>query len=656
MSEASGIERRRFVRDIGLAGAAVAAGCAPATRGGERRVRRPNLVFLLADDMRWDAMGCAGHPLVRTPCLDRLAADGVRFTNAFVTTSICAPNRACILAGQHTRTVGIKDFAQPFSQEQLDRTYPVLLRQAGYRTGFIGKWGVGAGSEELLKLPASRFDYWRGFTRQGKYFHDVDGQRLHLTTGLVPRQVREFLAGCTAEQPFCLSISFKAPHGPWQDFDPALKSLYTGRDLPTLPKTFAKEHFEALPELLRNSLNGLNRRAHDSRWGRREDPEQPAKMVAQYYRLITGLDVAVGKLRAALAERGFDRKTVIVFTSDNGHFLFEQGLMGKWLMYEPSIRVPLLVYDPRLPASARGTTRDEMVLTIDVAPTLLAMAGVPIPRAMQGRDLGPLLAGRRVAWRQDWFYEHTFTLAPPRTIAKSQGVRTERWKYIRYLDPEPHYEQLFDLAADPDELTNLAGDPQHRAILDQLRARYQHYRTALPDNNPEPREYGRPAAPRPRPAASGKRRFRLAQGRVLARGRSPNVVGRSVTIRATIEPNGGGGVIVSQGGRGNGYALYLDDGRLAMATRHGGRLTRLVAPGPLPKGKVAVAGRLGSDGRLSLEVAGKQVASGKAPGPLTVMPGDALEAGGDHHTSVGDYEVPNRFAGRIRDAVVTIGD
>ena len=791
------LTRRHFA---GLAGAAVAAGCGQLPL---RRTRRPNLLFLLADDLRADAMGCAGHPQLKTPHLDRMAADGVRFTNAFVTTSICAPNRACILAGQHQRTTGIKDFATPFTEEALDRTYPVLLRRAGYRTGFIGKWGVGASNEKRLELPASRFDYWRGFVGQGKFFWDVGGKRLHLTTELIPRQVSEFLDGCRPDQPWCMSISFKAPHGPWSDYDPALKDLFTGEDLPKLPKTFTKEHYEALPEFLRDSLNCLNQRHYDNRWGEKKDPDGPARMVADYYRLIVGLDVCIGKLRAALATRGFAEDTVIVFTSDNGHFLFEQGMMGKWLMHEPSIRVPLLVVDPRLPAERRGTTRDEMALTIDVAPTLLSMAGLRVPKAIQGRDLTPLIEGRRARWRHDWFYDHTFTLAPPRVIAKSQGVRTARWKYVRYLDTNPHTEQLFDLEADPDELHNLADAPEHQARLLELRARYQHYRKALPDTNPEPAEYGhfrtvhlsaeradvpcdfapartlgqtfraegvklhtlrfrtptwgdkavptglalelradgpngkllaqhtvskeqirnnawlvwalgqevtlgttlylgvRPqtripertvgwygyleslygdgaahvegepqgfdlalvavyedpegfVAPK-RPEPPTRTKFPIAQGRELRRG-SPHIAGKCITVTATIEPRGPSGVIVSQGGGGNGFSLHLKDGRLAFALRRGGKLTEAVAPKPLPRGRVAVAGRLARDGSISLEVAGKPVASGKAPGLIAAQPGDPLACGFDPHTAVGPYPVPNRFRGAIRGAVIQVTD
>jgi len=799
------LDRREFITRTGAAGLAFAVGSPVGVLAQPRGPQRPNIIFLFADDMRWDAMGCMGNGLIHTPNLDRLASAGVLFENAFVTTSICAPNRACVLAGQHQRTTGIKDFSKAFTAEALDRTYPVLLRRTGYRTGFMGKWGVGASSPKALELPASRFDYWRGFVGQGKFFHDVDGKRLHLTTDLVPSQTREFLDGCSADRPFCLSISFKAPHGPWSDFDPKLGKLYTGADRPALHRTFTKAAFDALPEFLRTSLNGLSGPATDERWALRRDRERAVELAAQYYRLVTGIDVAVGKIMAELKRRDLDRNTVILLTSDNGHFLHEQGLMGKWLMYEPSIRVPLLVYDPRLPAHLQGQRRREMALTIDMAPTMLALAGVPIPETMQGRDLCPLIRGEDTEWRKEWFYEHTFTLAPPRTIAKTQGVRTERWKYVRYLDTNPNYEQLFDLENDPDELTSLAEDPKHQALLRQLQRRLEWYRETLPDNAPDPQEYGhfrnvylslergdaphdlgasgslgqtflaeghrihslrfrtptwgKSSAPcglvvelladgpqgrilatrqvaqqsiknnahvhvpleqavelgrtlylRIRPDTtvppltigvwgydenfyldgaghSGDRpqdfglelsiryedsegfvppkrtwepparsKFRAQKGQAPARAPRPSIAGKSIVVTAAVRPRSLNGVIVAQGGRANGYALYLADGRLAMATRHNGKLTKVVAQSPLPKAWVQVRGRLGEDGSLTLEVAGKQVAASRAPGPITLTPGDPLEAGADRYTTVGDYAPPNEFAGGIRDAMVELGD
>ena len=456
-------------------------------RAAVPRGRRPNFIFLLGDDLAQSEVGCYGNPLIQTPSIDRMAAEGVLFENAFVTTSICAPNRACILAGQHQRTTGIKDFAKPFTPEQIDRTYPLLLKQAGYRIGFIGKWGVGASARNLA-LPASRFDYWQGFPGQGSYWYEIDGEKRH-EVDVVPMRTREFLEGRLADQPFCLSISFKAPHGPYE-WAPAFDDLYTGESLPPLPPTCTREAYEALPEFLRNSLNGKSLKLGPDGWVPERNLEGMRGKIAGAWRMVTGLDLCVGRIRETLREKGLADNTILILTGDNGYFHFERGLTGKWLMYEPSIRVPLILYDPRAPQSQRGRRLEPMALTIDVAPTILSLASLSADPGMQGMSLMRLLDNPQAPWREDWFYEHTYETNPKKpSIAKSEGVRTERWKYIRYLDMTPHVEELYDLQADPQELRNLAADPECRDVLEDLRKRYQQYRKDLLDNAPDPGEY-----------------------------------------------------------------------------------------------------------------------------------------------------------------------
>ncbi|HEX28880.1 TPA: DUF4976 domain-containing protein [Candidatus Poribacteria bacterium] len=429
--------------------------------------KRPNLLVLVTDDQRWDAMGCMGNPIIRTPHMDRLAEEGVIFVNNFCTTSICMSSRASIFTGMYTRRHGINRFDQPLSEEHFVITYPVLLRGAGYRTGFIGKWGLGG------RLPKKAFDFFEGFGGQGRYFHEVNGKTVHLTR-ILTEQALEFLRGCSRDQPFCLSISFKAPHVQDNDprqflYDPALEELYSDVTIPT-PKTADPRYFESLPEFLRDSEG---RRRWQIRFS---TPEKYQESVKGYYRLITGVDLALGRIWEALREMGFDGNTVILLTSDNGFFLGEHGLAGKWLMYEESIRTPLIVRDPRLPSSRRGRRRKEMTLNVDLAPTLLDLAGVPIPSAMQGRSLRPLIEGKEVRWREDWFYEHLFE--HPR-IPKSEGIRTSRWKYIRYVDYDPPYEELYDLANDPHEEHNVIGESDYSEVLSTLRRRWREMRESL---------------------------------------------------------------------------------------------------------------------------------------------------------------------------------
>jgi arylsulfatase A-like enzyme len=199
--------------------------------------------------------------------------------------------------------------------------------------------------------------------------------------------------------------------------------------------------------------------------------------VKDYYRLITGMDREIGRIVDAVARRGWDRQTLWIFTSDNGFFLGERGMADKWLMYEESIRVPLIIMDPRLPRQLRGRKVDAMALNIDIAPTVLDWAGVPVPRSMQGKSLRPWVEGQNVStWRRDFFYEH-HTL--PKLIPPSEGVRTERWSYIRWLAQEPVIEELYDIQADPHQERNLAGLAEYRATLEELRRRWSQLRQEL---------------------------------------------------------------------------------------------------------------------------------------------------------------------------------
>jgi arylsulfatase A-like enzyme len=435
---------------------------------------RPNLLFIFTDDQPQSCLGCLGNEHIQTPNLDCLARDGVLFENAFVTTAICCSNRACILTGQHMRRHGIWDFATPLSAAAFRQTFPALLRAAGYRTGYLGKFAVGAPTEEWksLSLPSDQFDLWYGFP-QAINFRQEDGNRVRYLTTRMEEQAVEFLRTNANDQPFCLTVALKEPHGPWNFFDPDVPDAYEHVTIPP-PATFTRADYEAQPDFIRNSLNG----GPSDRWF--NDPAEYQKYVRTFYRLITRADLAVGRLRDALADRGLAENTVIIFSSDHGSLLGAHGLSGKWIMYEESIRVPLIIYDPRTSAACRGRRCEEMVLSIDLAPTMLSLAGVPIPAAMQGLDMTPLIQNQPVEWRTDWYYEHVYNTRPPRRpIVKCEGVRTVRWKYIRYPETEPVAEQLIDLKHDPRERENLALVERHRETLIELRNRCDAYRTEL---------------------------------------------------------------------------------------------------------------------------------------------------------------------------------
>ncbi len=456
--------RRSFLKQCGatfLAGSLLPAGCKAQTQSGPNR--KPNILFILTDDHRWDALGCV-NPIVITPNMDQLAHDGILFNNMFVTTSICCTSRASIFTGQYASRHGIHNFSKNFTPEQLSQTYPALLQQNGYRTGFIGKYGVGN------KMPADQFDYWKGFPGQGQYEKNKDenGQPIHLTR-LMGNQAVEFLEGCSREQPFCLSISFKAPHCQDGDprqflYDPAYKDLYQDTVIPPAPRG-SQADWDRFPEFFKASNEARNR------WEIRfSTPELYQEMVKGYYRLIYGVDVQLGRIRSKLQEMGVADNTIIVLTGDNGFYLGEHGLAGKWYAHEESIRVPLIIYDPRQPKSQQGRHRDDYALNIDIAPTLLAYAGITAPANMQGRDISALLKNKIKSWRQDFYYEHLFNHA---AIPKSQALVTKHYKYIQWIDQDPVYEELYDLQTDPGEIRNEISNPQYQSILNTLRARFE---------------------------------------------------------------------------------------------------------------------------------------------------------------------------------------
>jgi arylsulfatase A-like enzyme len=426
----------------------------------------PNIIFLLTDDQRWDALGAMGNDIIRTPNLDRLANDGVLFTNAHVTTAICCCSRASILTGQYVSRHGINSFRTDLVGEALQQTYPLLLKnRAGYKIGFIGKYGIG-----LEQHPAGSYDYWtcEKVTQPDYENEDEDGNYLHYTDK-VQQDIMGFLDRFGTQSPFCLSVSFKAPHVQDGDprqfiYHPRYKDLYADVEIP-LPETAEPGYWDHFPEDFRT--NNEARKRWEIRF---PDPEKYQESVRGYYRLITGVDDVVGHMVNKLEELGIADNTVIMLMGDNGFYLAEHGMAGKWYPHEESIRVPLLLYDPRLPDRNRGLKPGEMVLNIDVAPTILSLAGLEIPAGMQGKDLTPLYTGQPDAarWRDEFYYEHTIEIP---TIPPSLAVVTADYKYITYPELESGFEEFYDLKGDPLEKRNLINDPAQQETIRQFRTR-----------------------------------------------------------------------------------------------------------------------------------------------------------------------------------------
>ena len=423
--------------------------------------RRPNIIFVLTDDQRFDALGCMGNSIVRTPNIDRLADDGTLFTNMFCTTSICATSRATFITGQYARRHKIVEFRTPLTKQQFAKTFPALLRTSGYRTAMVGKWGLGG------PLPTDEYDEFHGFSGQGRYFpKDRSGQPGEHLTQTIAADAVKFLEGTASDRPFLLQVSTKAAHcqdgDPWPfQPDPRYNDLFADITIPHA-KTATEAHFRALPEFLQTS-------EARKRWKLRFDGEELfQKSVKDYYRLVAGIDDLVGNLVATLQKKNLADNTVIVFTSDNGFYLGEHGLAGKWYMHEESIRLPLVIHDPRLSSQQKGRKVSELALSIDIAPTILDLADIDIPDEMQGRSLLPLMKGEPTNWRNEFYYEHPF---PHARIPQTEGVRNNRWKYTRYVSVDPVYEELFDLINDPHEERNLAGHKKHANRLAELRER-----------------------------------------------------------------------------------------------------------------------------------------------------------------------------------------
>ncbi len=422
--------------------------------------KRPNIIFILTDDQRWDALGVAGNSIIQTPEIDALARTGTYFKNAFSTTPICAASRASILTGLHERTHGYTFQKPRLKQPYADIIYPKLLKENGYHVGFFGKLGVIIDADKQYFDQSDFYDRGGSPDRRGYFYKKIGKDTVHLTryTG---HQAQEFIKNAPVDKPFCLSLSFSAPHGHdnaaeqyfWQDKS---ADLYKNIQIPE-PLLGDDEYFNRLPKEVREGFNRV-------RWKWRFDtPEKYQQMVKGYYRMITEIDNEIGQIRKQLKQKGIDDNTIIIVMGDNGYFLGDRQLADKWLMYDVSIRIPLIIYDPR---AKKSSSVDQMVLNIDITKTMMDMAGVTAPKNYQGKSLTPLLINNKAHLnRNAILIEHLWENPD---IPSSEAIRTERWKYFRYrLINAP--EELYDLKNDPLEKNNLASDIQYAKVLARLR-------------------------------------------------------------------------------------------------------------------------------------------------------------------------------------------
>ncbi|MCH7228115.1 sulfatase-like hydrolase/transferase [Haloferula sp. A504] len=440
----------------------------------------PNVLFFFLDDMRWDAAGFAGNNVVTTPNMDTLAAQGTIFENAYTTTAICMVSRASVFTGQHMQRHGITAFLQNLSAAKWTDSYPGRLDDAGYYMGFIGKHGLGDGFTGLY----GSYDFDKGYDRQGSYLGQIiDGESAngrHISKFMGDLAI-EFIGDAadpaknTTSAPFCLQISWKAPHV--QDSpeggefipDPAYDSLYAG-DTISHAKTDTQAQFDDLPAFFKVPTTEGTKRGN-YRFGTEEKFQENVK---KHHRLIHGVDVQIGRVLAALDDPdgngdnsdSMAANTIILISSDNGYFLNERKQGGKWYVQEESIRVPMVVMDPRLPASQKGKRVSQMVLNIDLPATILDYAGVARPSVMQGQSMKPIVDGQPPSgWRTAFFHDHPHL----GTVFGNEGVRTESFVYTRYPD-NGNVKQLYDISVDPYQRTNLADDPRYADKLAEMDA------------------------------------------------------------------------------------------------------------------------------------------------------------------------------------------
>jgi arylsulfatase A-like enzyme len=440
---------------------------------------RPNFLFIYTDDQRYDALGVvqreqgekARFPWFETPNLDRLANEGVRFRNAFVVNSLCAPSRSVYLSGRYSHANGVANNHTPFPAENIPTTWSALLRDAGYSTGYIGKFHHG---QQTGQRPG--FNHSASFIGQGRYFDcpfEVNG-KTQQTTGYVDDVSTDFARDfiqANRDKLFALVVGYKAAHGPF-DPPPRLIDKYAGKEARPVPNM-------GIPAIYAGKFSGgPPKKANAKPKQKNPDPDARPKtrsvnrtMLQGYFGCLAAVDENVGRLLAQLDELKLAENTVVIFASDNGYYLGEHGLGDKRSAYDESLRIPLLVRYPTMGEKTHAKTIDQMALNLDLAPTILDLAGVKIPETMQGRSWRPLLAGNAASanWRAAFFYEYFYerSYAIPTVLA----VRTDNAKLIKYPGHDD-WTELFDLRSDPYEMKNLVNDPGSKELLAKMQATF----------------------------------------------------------------------------------------------------------------------------------------------------------------------------------------
>lgn len=442
----------------------------------QAETKKKNVIFLLADDQRHDVLGCYGNDLIKTPTLDQLAADGVRFENFFCETPICSASRSTLISGISQRSHGYNFGEPPVPGKYISTSYPAYLKANGYRTGFAGKYGFRFSENGKKEL----FDFFKPIGRDPYLKKMPDGSLRH-ETDLCADAAIKFIKTNPKDKPFCMSVSFNASHAEDGDLRPgyhfqwpeSTDGLYDDLTLPQ-PKLTGDKYFNGMPPFMQDT-NGLSRIRYFWRW---DTPEKYQVNLRAYFRMITGIDNAVARIIAQLKESGVEDNTVIVYTGDNGFMMGDRGVAGKWNHYDQALHVPFIVYDPTLPKEQRGRVITDLGTHLDVAPTITEWAGLDKPEVYQGESLVDVIEGKPVEnWRDDVYCEHKFD-----RYNNWYGVRSKKFKYAVYYDePDGPYECLYDLEKDAAEVVNLALNPEYKEVREQMAKRLDSYLKTYPE-------------------------------------------------------------------------------------------------------------------------------------------------------------------------------
>lgn len=641
---------------------------------------RPNFLFIYTDDQRYDALGCvqqelsqnakqvaARFPWLSSPNLDRLASEGLRFRNAFVVTALCAPSRAAFLTGCYGHVNGVIDNHTPFPVESI--THASLMRQSGYKTAYIGKWHMGSQSG---KRPG--FDFSASFIGQGVYFDcpvEIDGVKT-ATQGWVDDVSTDYALDFIRQNqknPFSIVLGYKTCHGPFTP-PPRTESDYQDAQARVVPNL-------GVPAIYKEdqTVKPISTESVPTNLG--------------MFRGLKAIDENVGKLLEELDRLGLAENTVVVYSSDNGYYLGEHGLGDKRSAYDESMRVPMLV---RFPKQIKpGSVSDAIVLNIDLAPTFLELAGIPIPQTMQGKSWKHLWnnSGESTVWRDDFLYSYfrEGKFAAPTVLA----LRTDSMKLIKYPGNNA-WSELFDLAKDPYETKNLYGDPRYAQALAELERRYAERSKQVAYNIPEFADEKRlrpadllPDGPIPAPPNDWVLDFNFSEklqssvadrskfknnGRIVGQidsldgpsgivalfdgkshievptGKELNPARTPLKIEATFQADADG-VIVARGGQNLGFLIEIQDGKPVFIYRGSEGSSKIVGPESILGKWTTLIATIDKDRQMRLQIDGKQIGQTRSKGLIQKNPNDGLQIGADKGSPVDQKDPPN-FQGQLK--------